>query len=365
MTVFVDPAMPADALRQTLYDGNLVILTRLRAVADFVDYARDQLTELFSPHDPEQAHEHFDPPEMAKLLGAWKPSFIHSDLSKKLVRGIITEAGLPAEYTHYDLPKPRTSFPVGHLTTGVAFAFPWHRDVWYSAPAQQLNWWLPIFPAREDNSMSFDLPSFGRPVPNSSGSFDYYENNARRLTTATSVTKEQQARPGALDHKPAHELVVLPEPGAVLLFPVPSCISRFRTPPGGPGTASISAPSMPGTCWQGGAHHWWTPIARERRYGTSITSPMAAHSTRTASPSCSGRRPPMRCSCSARRRNAQPSRPEPVTVAQAEEDRGGAPGRRLGLFAVFRDLIMDRLLACAGELAGGTCGLWPGAGAST
>jgi hypothetical protein len=34
--------------------------------------------------------------------------------------------GLPAEHTHFDLPKPRTSFPVGHLTTGVAFAFPWH-----------------------------------------------------------------------------------------------------------------------------------------------------------------------------------------------------------------------------------------------
>ena len=218
MTVFVDPAMPADALRQTLYDGNLVVLTRLRAVADFVDYTRNQLAEIFSPHDPEQAHEHFDPAEMAKLLGAWKPSFIHSDLSKKLVCGIITEAGLPAEYTHYDLPKPRTSFPVGHLTTGVAFAFPWHRDVWYSAPANQLNWWLPIFPAREDNSMSFDLPSFGRSVPNSSGSFDYYENNASRLTTAASVTKEQQARPGALDHKPVHELVVLPAPGAVLLF---------------------------------------------------------------------------------------------------------------------------------------------------
>ena len=184
MTIFVDPAMPADALRQTLYGGNLVVLTRLGAVADFVEYTRDQLTELFRPYDPEHAHEHFDPAEMAKMLGAWKPRYIHADRSKNLVRAIITETGLPPEYTHYDLPKPRTSFPVGHLTTGVAFAFPWHRDVWYSAPAQQLNWWLPIFAAREDNSMSFDLPSFDQQVPNSSDSFDYYENNARRLTTA-------------------------------------------------------------------------------------------------------------------------------------------------------------------------------------
>ena len=134
MTVFVDPDFSADALRQALYKGNLVVLTRLRAVSNFVEYTRDQLTQLFSPYDPEHAHEHFDPAEMAKILGAWKPRFIHADRSKKLICDIIIEAGLPVEYTHYDVPKPRTSFPVGHLTTGVAFAFPWHRDVWYSAP---------------------------------------------------------------------------------------------------------------------------------------------------------------------------------------------------------------------------------------
>ncbi len=194
------------------------MLTRLPAVSEFVHHARQQLIDLFSPYDPENAHEHFEPAEMAKILGAWKPSFIHSDMSKKLVREIIESAGLPAEGTHYDVPKPRTSFPVGHLTTGVAFAFPWHRDVWYSAPAQQLNWWLPIFPVRDDNSMAFDLPKFDQAVPNDSANFDYYENNAGRLTTATQVTRERQARPGAHEHQASQELIVLPAPGQVLLF---------------------------------------------------------------------------------------------------------------------------------------------------
>ena len=217
-TLLTDPEVSGDELRQQLYAGNLVVLTRLRALADFVDYTREELTGLFQPHDPEHVHEHIEPPEMAKILGTWKPRFIHSDKSKKLVRAIVEEAGFPAEETHYDLPKPRTSFPVGHLTTGVAFAFPWHRDVWYSAPAQQINWWLPVFPVREDNAMSFDLAHFDRGVPNSSDTFDYYQNNANRLTTATQVTKERQARPGALDHQPDQELIILPAPGAVLLF---------------------------------------------------------------------------------------------------------------------------------------------------
>lgn len=66
--------------------------------------------------------------------------------------------------------------------------------------------------------MSFDLNSFDREVSNSSGSFDYYENNASRLTTAAQVTQERQARPRARNHKPDQDLVVLPAPGEVLLF---------------------------------------------------------------------------------------------------------------------------------------------------
>jgi hypothetical protein len=218
MTVLVDPDLRDDALREAIYDGKLIVLTRLQAVSDLVEYTRDQLTDLFRPYDPQHAHEFIEPAQMAKLLGEWKPRWIHAERSKQLVCDIITQASLPAEFTHYDVPKPRTSFPVGHLTTGVAFAFPWHRDSWYSAPVQQLNWWLPIFPIRDDNSMAFDMSGFGRAVPNTSDTFDYYRNNAQRLNTAKQVGREEQSRPGAIDHKAPQELIVLPSPGSVLLF---------------------------------------------------------------------------------------------------------------------------------------------------
>lgn len=216
--ILTDPAIPAEDLRQRLYSGDLVILTKLRALDEFVGYMRTELTELFAPHDPEHVHEHIEPAEMAKILGVWKPRWIHAERSRDLVRAIIAEAGFEPEFTHYDVPKPRTSFPTGHLTTGIAFAFPWHRDVWYSAPAQQINWWLPVFPVRETNAMSFDLANFARAVPNTSGDFDYYENNARRLNTAKSVGKEGQARPAAIDHYASVDVTPLPAPGQVLLF---------------------------------------------------------------------------------------------------------------------------------------------------
>lgn len=216
--ILTDPEIPADELRQRLYRGDLVVLTRLRALSRFVEYMRDELAGLFAPHDPEHAHEHIEPAGMAEILRSFKPRWIHAGRSRDLVRAIVAEAGFDAEYTHYDVPKPRTSFPAGHLTTGIAFAFPWHRDVWYSAPAQQINWWLPIFPVRETNAMSFDLANFGRRVPNTSRDFDYYRNNAHRLDTARSVGKETQARPGAIGHIADLEVIPLPAPGQVLLF---------------------------------------------------------------------------------------------------------------------------------------------------
>jgi len=218
MTVYIDPEVQPRHLRQAMYRGDLAVLTNLRSVAEFVDYIRDQLTDLFKPYDPERAHKYFDKAEMAKLLGSWKPRFIHAPRSKELVCKIIREVGFSAKGTHYDVPKPRTSFPVGHLTTGIAYAFPWHRDTWYSAPAQQINWWLPVFELRPDNCMRFDLRNFDRAVPNTSGEFDYYRNNTARLSTVSQISSERQVRPAAVDYVPVDDLVVLPAPGDVLLF---------------------------------------------------------------------------------------------------------------------------------------------------
>ena len=41
MTILIDPAISGDELRQQLVAGNLVILTRLQALNDFVEYTRD------------------------------------------------------------------------------------------------------------------------------------------------------------------------------------------------------------------------------------------------------------------------------------------------------------------------------------
>ena len=94
------------------------------------------------------------------------------------------------------LPKLRTAFPSGHLTTGIAYAFPAHRDTWYSAPRQQINLWLPIYPVRVDNAMAFFLDQFTKAVPNDSATFDYYQANRDRLSRRTRHERPEVAAVG-------------------------------------------------------------------------------------------------------------------------------------------------------------------------
>jgi hypothetical protein len=218
MALYVDPDTNTNDVRTLLYQGNLILFTRVQAVWELTDFIRDQLREVFAPHDPEYAHLYLSPEETALILARWKPTVMRLERSKALVRTIIEEVGFPLSETYVDLLKPRTAFPVGHLTTGIAFAFPWHRDTWYAAPAQQINWWLPVFDVTSKNAMKFDLGSFSQPVLNTSSSFDYYQINKDRRTTATQIKGESQARPAAVEHEPSEPLVVLPRPGSVLLF---------------------------------------------------------------------------------------------------------------------------------------------------
>jgi len=214
----VNPSWDGGAPLDGLYRGDLALFTDVASVSALVTHARAELAELFAPHDPEFAHLHFDPAKMATVLGKWKPRFMHDERTRALTWRVVEELGLSPDVTYVDVAKVRTAYPLGHLNTGIAYAFSWHRDTWYAAPAQQINWWLPIFDITPDNAMRFDLSEFDRPVPNNSQDFDYYALNRARLRTATQVTTETQARPEANGHTAREDFVPLLRPGSVLAF---------------------------------------------------------------------------------------------------------------------------------------------------
>ena len=66
------------------------------------------------------------------------------------------------------MPRLRTMAHGEYLNAGLAYQFHPHRDTWFSAPQQQLNWWLPVYEIESENSMAFHPQYFDRPIRNSS-----------------------------------------------------------------------------------------------------------------------------------------------------------------------------------------------------
>ena len=219
--VHIDPTFDDAERRRRLYGGDVLVYTQVPEVAAFAAYTREMITELFAPHDPISIQTVYSPEELADILIEFKPRWIHDPRSMEHVRSIARALGCEPEKIHADVPKLRTAFPQGGLSTGIAYAFQAHRDTWYAAPKTQLNWWMPVWPVAENNIMEFFPHGFGAQVENNSGDYDYYVANTWRGNIKDfSGGKDARVHPA-----PVHgigpddtRLTVVPPLGGIMMF---------------------------------------------------------------------------------------------------------------------------------------------------
>ena len=126
--VHIDPVFDDATRRQRLFQGDVIIYTRVPEILAYVEFTRELITEVFAPHEPTSVHESRTPEELADILVGFKPKFIHHPESIQHVKHITTALGADPEMTYADVPKLRTAFPQGGLSTGIAYAFQVHRD---------------------------------------------------------------------------------------------------------------------------------------------------------------------------------------------------------------------------------------------
>ncbi|MEU4533568.1 hypothetical protein AB0G15_01760 [Streptosporangium sp. NPDC023825] len=219
-TVFSNSVVDDDTRREQLYRGQVFVYSATPASAQLAAFARELITEAFGERDPETAQ--FDMPveEFAGLLARLKPRFIHHPRCKELLPEVLAELGCDLDRTYFDVPRLRTSTSHDYLTSGISYAFHPHRDCWYSAPFNQLNWWIPVYEVVPENVMAFHPQYFGSPVRNGSARYDYAEwNRTSRLTAAQHVrgdTRDQPRPEEAVVLDP--QVRVVPEPGGVMVF---------------------------------------------------------------------------------------------------------------------------------------------------
>jgi len=214
--VYIDPAATDAERRERLYAGDVFVYTPRPAALALVAFAWELLREAFAGRDPRRVHREMTKEEVSAVLLELKPAFIHHPRCKELLPQLLAELGCDLEETYFDVPRLRSAYPADFLTTGIAYAFPPHRDTWFSAPHCQVNWWIPMHAIAPDNAMGMYPQQFGEAVPNNSEVYNYYQWNARRGEAAKQVGSRQLVEP--LGPVPGPAMRFLPPPGGTLVF---------------------------------------------------------------------------------------------------------------------------------------------------
>jgi hypothetical protein len=220
-TVYFESSDSDAVRRQSLYQGQLYVYFAHDSVRAFAKFAREMIEDAFSGMDPELAQYSLPVERYAEILAELKPKFIHHTESKRHVSNILTELGCDPQTTYFEVPKLRSSTSDGYLTAGIAYAWHPHRDTWYSAPACQINWWMPVYEIQASNAMAFHPRYWAQPVQNSSAGYNYYVWNQkfRGAHLKSFTTKDPRPLPAPtqpVEREPEVRLVC--PVGGIILF---------------------------------------------------------------------------------------------------------------------------------------------------
>jgi hypothetical protein len=219
-SIFVDSAISDDERRGLIFQGQLFVYSPTQSSTALCEFAGKLCKEAFAPYDPGAAQFEMPAEQYVDILQALKPKFIHHPTCKELIQGLLKELGCELENVYFDVPRLRTATSDNYLTSGLAYAFHPHRDTWYSAPQNQINWWLPVNDIVPENSMAFHPRYWKQSVKNSSGDYNYYRwNKESRSSAAKQIgtdTRKQPKADEAMELDPQIRLVL--KPGSVILF---------------------------------------------------------------------------------------------------------------------------------------------------
>jgi hypothetical protein len=218
--VYIDSNVDDAERRALLFAGDIFVYSPRPSTIALINFARELIVEAFAPLPPQAAQFSLSVEKFVEIFGPLKPRFIHHPRTMALLRDVVAELGSDLDRTHVDVPRLRGATSDKYLTAGVGYAFPPHRDVWWSAPLAQVNWWLPIYDFNSESSMAFHPNYWTKAVSNGSEEFNYYVyNSVGRKEASKHITSDTRKQPGPrepMDLDP--QIRVVCPPGGIIMF---------------------------------------------------------------------------------------------------------------------------------------------------
>ena len=220
MTIYVDSYLDDAERRRCIYAGDIFVYSPRPSTLALTGFARELIEAAFAPLAPQHAQKSVPVERFVEIVAPLKPRFIHHPKTLQLLLALLGDFGVDLDKTYFDVPRMRVATSDGYLNAGVAYPLHPHRDIWYSSPPCQLNWWFPVYPFEAESTFAFHQRYWTEPVPNSSNEYNHYEwNKVGRAQSAAQVKVDTRKQPKAtvpLELEP--DVRVVCPPGGLILF---------------------------------------------------------------------------------------------------------------------------------------------------
>jgi hypothetical protein len=186
---YLNPKVGDDERRSLLFGGAFFIYSARPSVTKLCAHAQKMISEAFSGKDPRKAQYDMTVADFIAAIGPLKSKFTNDAGTKELLREVLRDFGHDLDQTYFDVPRLRVVTSDKFLVSGVGYAYKAHRDIWYSSPESQINWWLPVYDLHVEQTLALYPHYWDHSIRNSSADFDYEEwcRVGRKLATSQNV----------------------------------------------------------------------------------------------------------------------------------------------------------------------------------
>jgi len=208
--------------REAIFRGDLILYGLSSASSELCGFARELTERHFQEYsqDPQRAQFEMPVEQFVAVAGPLKSEFTNHLHTKELVRQFLVASGCDPERTFFDVPRLRVVTHENYLSAGVGYAYKAHRDIWYSSPTSQLNWWMPVYALAPERSLALYPGYWDKPIRNSSATFNYGEwTRVGREQARSQIKSDTRNHP--LPQEPVQsdsELRIVCDAGATVVF---------------------------------------------------------------------------------------------------------------------------------------------------
>lgn len=266
-------ALSDDVRNEILFRGDLVVFCQipaLQALQGLLDrLVRQTLGDWFEDVDVHSS-------DFSARMAALQQRFNVMPQTRELFAHALAQSGMDVTRNFADKLFLRCVPPTENSQAQFRGSIGYHRDTWGSNIQQQINWWTPLYPISEANTLVFYPDYWSKPVANTTAEWSFEAfREARRLARSQS-SDAQIDYPYAPEAKEAinsdNGIPILIEPGDLLCFssahlhgssPEPRSGFRFNLEMrsyGAKGKPGVTPPENIDNAQSEPNYHWFKPL---------------------------------------------------------------------------------------------------------